>query len=292
MSDFFDSTYGQLVVPPVRRLNKAVDLALDVALVLSGGRRRTRALADAIPKRRILILGVSVPSRLADMDKVVARLCETRHETVASIVPMADAGKFENLTTALDRVGEPPSAFDWVILTDDDIAMPDGFTDDFIGLAEHAGLAMAQPAHRRFSHATFEITQRQWGALVHRTHFVEIGPVTAIRGDVVNALLPFPKSRWAWGLDVLWAQTARDRNWPVGVVDGTPVEHLRPIAGGYDGSTARQEAREFLAKHSVTMGREDCFGESQTTIGWAPNPMPDAARVAASPPHKADAALR
>lgn len=292
MSNFFDSTYGQLVVPPVRRLNRVADLALDIALLLSGGRRRTRDLAREVPRRRILILGVSAPNRQGDMDRVVARLSETRHEVVVSTIPMADAGKFENLTTALKRVGEPPSAFDWVLLTDDDIALPRGFTDEFIGLAEHAGLAMAQPAHRRFSHATFAVTQRQWGALVHRTQFVEIGPLTAIRGDVVNALLPFPPTRWAWGLDVLWAQTARDRAWPVGVVDGTPVEHLRPIAGGYDISTAREEARKFLLEHGVTMDREDCFGDSEISVGWWPELRPGAARAAASPRRKADAASR
>lgn len=292
MSNFFDSTYGQLVVPPVRRLNRVIDYGLDLALVLSGARRRTRELAREVPRRRVLILGVAVPNRLSDMDHVVARLCETRHETTVSIVPMADAGKFENLATALKQVGEPPSAFDWVILTDDDIAMPQGFTDEFIGLAERAGLAMAQPAHRRFSHATFAVTQRRWGALVHRTQFVEIGPITAIRGDVVNALLPFPRSRWAWGLDVLWAQTARDRAWPVGVVDGTPVEHLRPVAGGYDISTARQEACQFLQDHGVTMDREDCFGESEITIGWWPGLNPAAARSAVSPRHKADVPSR
>jgi hypothetical protein len=291
MSDFFDSTYGQLMVPPVRRLNRLMDFALDLGLVLSGGRRRMRLQAASIPRRRILILGVSVPGRLADMDRVVARLSDTRHDVTVSTTPMADAGKFENLTTALEKVGEPACNFDWVILTDDDIALPAGFTDDFIGLAEMGGLTMAQPAHRRFSHATFAVTRRQWGALVRRTQFVEIGPVTAIRGDVVNALLPFPKSRWAWGLDVLWAQTARDRNWPVGVVDGAPVEHLRPVAGAYDSSLARQEARDFLTRHGVTIGREECFGET-TTVSWWPGLTPSTAPATAAPRRGADAALR
>ena len=34
-----------------------------------------------------------------------------------------------------------------------------------------------------------------------------------------------------WGLDVHWAALARERGWPIGVVDATPVGHtLRPAA--------------------------------------------------------------
>lgn len=291
MSDFFDNAFGQVTSPRRPRVDRLVDAAYDFGLVASGGLARMRAQAEAVPRRRVLVVGVSVPGRLQDMDRVVEHLKHSRHQVTTSIVQMEPKGKFENLTTALDRVGEPASAFDWVLLTDDDIALPDNFTDDFIGLLELTGLVLAQPAHRRLSYASYKVTQRLWGALAHSTGFVEIGPLTAIRGDVIDQLLPFPNSRWAWGLDVMWAQIAHERGWRIGVVDGTPVEHLRPIGGIYDTSAAQEEAKAFLAKHGVTVGRKECFGETRVLAPWGPDLKPFVAPAIARPPHGADAAL-
>ena len=57
-----------------------------------------------------------------------------------------DRGKFENLNALLER--NPPDGHDWLLVLDDDVALPRGFLDAFLFLVERFGLQLAQPAHR------------------------------------------------------------------------------------------------------------------------------------------------
>ena len=124
--------------------------------------------------------------------------------------------------------------------------LPRGFLDAFLLCAESFGFALAQPAHAFASHAAWTVTRRRPGVLARRTRFVEIGPVTAVRGDAFGVLLPFPPLRMGWGLDAHWGAVAAEHGWSVGVVDATPIRHLRPVAGGYPRDAAVAEAEAFL----------------------------------------------
>jgi hypothetical protein len=124
--------------------------------------------------------------------------------------------------------------------------LPRGFLDRFVLLAEAFGFALAQPAHAFASHAAWEVTRRRPGVLARRTRFVEIGPVTAISATAAEVLLPFPDLHMGWGLDARWSAIAAERGWPIGVIDATPVRHLRPVAGDYPRDAAIAEAEAFL----------------------------------------------
>ena len=138
------------------------------------------------------------------------------------------------------------AAFDWVLVVDDDVVLPRGFLDAFLHHAR--GLQLAQPAHRRHSHAAWPHTRRRSGPPVRATTFVEIGPVTAIHRTAFAELLPFPELRMGWGLDAHWAAVAAARGWRMGIVDATPILHRVPVAGGYGREEAVAEARAFLAE--------------------------------------------
>jgi hypothetical protein len=45
---------------------------------------------------------------------------------------------------------------------------------------------------------------------------------------------------------VHWGAVAAERGWPIGVVDATPVRHLRPVASDYPRDAAIAEAEAFL----------------------------------------------
>jgi hypothetical protein len=120
---------------------------------------------------------------------------------------------------------------------------------------------MAQPAHRRRSHAAWPVTRRRPGQDVRRTRFVEIGPVTALHRDTFGALLPFPALSMGWGLDVHWGAIAAEHGWPVGVVDATPVRHTAPAGGGYARDATVAEARDFLAERSYVTRAEAGWSE-------------------------------
>ena len=156
------------------------------------------------------------------------------------------AGRFENFNALL--ADNPPYAFDWLVLVDDDVALPDGFLDSFLFLAERFQLRLAQPAHRQRSHAGWQVTRRRPASVVRETAFVEIGPLVAFAHVTYDTLLPFPPLRFGWGLDAHWGAIAQRHGWRIGIVDATPIRHhLRRTASSYSSQDAVDEARRFLA---------------------------------------------
>jgi GT2 family glycosyltransferase len=246
VDDFLSGRSG-LVAGKRGALLRAHDALLDVAAT-ARDRRRLRAATARAPRRRVLVVGVErtdVPNLMA---ATRAELLRSRHDVTVDVAPAAPgAGKFENLDALLAR-HTPLSAFDWIVVTDDDVALPHHFLDTFLACAEAGGLRLAQPAHRRHSHAGWEVTRRVPGSDWRETTFVEIGPITAFDATAAATLLPFPKDlRMGWGLDVHWSAIAQERGWRIGVVDATPIGHtIRPAAADYPRETAAAEARRFL----------------------------------------------
>ena len=226
----------------------ALDSLDDLADALTGRRRRlARAAQEDPPRRRVLVAGVDRPERNGLMGAARAELARSRHDVEFALAAGAgERGKFENLNGLL--AAHPPAGHDWLLVVDDDVALPPGFLDAFLFCAERFDLRLAQPAHRRRSHAAWDVTRRRRGTVVRETAFVEIGPVTAFHSAAMEELLPFPDLRMGWGLDVHWAAVARERGWRIGVVDATPIAHVQaPAASAYDRERAVAEAAEFLA---------------------------------------------
>jgi GT2 family glycosyltransferase len=235
-------------------LRRVADVALDAEALP----RRLRAAAGP-ERRRILVVGIRRPGRL--MDEAVTELLRSRHEVITRIVDIDERGKFERLRAELDVLAEDVALADWLVLIDDDVELPRGFLDRFVCIAERAGMRLAQPAHRRRSHAAWPVTRRHPGQDARRTRFVEIGPVTALHSDTFAALLPFPPLSMGWGLDVHWGAVAAEHGWPVGVVDATPVRHTAPAAGGYAREAPVAEARAFLADRPYVTRAETAWSE-------------------------------
>jgi GT2 family glycosyltransferase len=241
-----------------------------------GGRRDAlRALADAAldlealprrlrrsphpPRRRVLVAGIERPGRL--MPEALAELRRSRHGVIERIAPMDHRGKFERLRALLDEARDDLAAADWLLVIDDDVVLPRGFLDRFLAAAEGAGLRLAQPAHRRRSHAAWPVTRRRPGQDVRRTRFVEIGPVTALHRDTFGALLPFPALGMGWGLDVHWGAVAAEHGWPAGVVDATPVRHAAPAGAAYEDEGPIAEAQAFLRERAYVTRAEAAWSE-------------------------------
>jgi Glycosyltransferase like family 2 len=237
---------GLVVGRRARARAALLDAALDArALALREGPRLGRAAARA-PRRRVLVLAVErtdVPNLLPAAREELAR---SHHEVELAVGEAGGRGKFDNLNALLDK--HPAEGHDWLVVLDDDVALPPGFLDRFLFLCERYGFLLAQPAHRHRSHAAWPVTRRR-PAVARLTRFVEIGPVTAFHRYSFSALVPFPSGlRMGWGLDANWAAIARDHGWPVGIVDATPIDHgLRRTASGYPHADAVAEARAFLA---------------------------------------------
>jgi hypothetical protein len=244
--DFLSGTSG--LVFGIRATSRAVirDAAADAQALLRGWPWRLTRAAAAWPRRRVLVLSVERAGEPNILAAARRELLRSRHDVRMQVVAARGRGKFENLDALLAE--EPASGYDWLLVLDDDVALPRRFLDEFVFLAERFELRLAQPAHRARSHAAWQVTRRRAGSLVRETAFVEIGPVVGIHSSTFAELLPFPRLRAGWGLDVHWAAVARERDWPIGVIDATPVRHgMRRIAASYDRGRAIAEAQRFLA---------------------------------------------
>jgi hypothetical protein len=243
-----------------RRLTRTVgDLALGVLdrLLLIGP--RADRLAARVPRRRVLALCLYRPGE-TEARAIARALRESRHDLLFAFGSMGDpdpalgaetvtsglgGGKFENLNALLEAAGGPA---DWTLVVDDDVRLPRRFLDRLVGLSEHFGLALAQPAQTLRSHAAWTVTRRRPASLLRETRFVEIGPVTLLRADALAALAPFPALRFGWGLDLAWSAEAAELGWRLGVADAVAVRHEgRPVGSAYPAQAAMEEAREFLA---------------------------------------------
>lgn len=219
MSDFLSSHLGTAKPLNARRWRqlRLLDKLYDARVRLGRGMRKVRREAARLGPARVLVVGIEVPSRAADIHSVVGRLhAGSRH--------------------------------------------------DMIAIAARADLALAQPAHGFASHATYSITRRRFGSLARRTDFVEIGPLTLVRADLFAELVPFPPSRWCYGIDLLWSEVARRRGKRIGIVDATPVRHLRPVAASYDMGVAREEGRALLVEHGITINRAELFARDELVL--------------------------
>jgi hypothetical protein len=237
------------------------DRAISVLQWVLGTGRDLERLAAAEPPRRVLVL--SSYRRGASLRRAVQELSSERHTVTLALGAVGESdpalrdstvtarlsgGKFENLNRILDEV-QPADEFDWTLVVDDDVVLPARFLDRFVALCGRLGLDLAQPAQTRRSHAAWRVTHRRAASVARETRFVEIGPVTAFGRKPAAELLPFPRLRFGWGLDLHWAALAGERNWRLGVVDALPVGHeATPVASAYDRAAAIDEGQRFLAR--------------------------------------------
>lgn len=195
-----------------------------------------------------------MPERHEDMQQIKHKLTNTKHNIVFDTINPFGKGKFEHLNAVLNKYNV--NNFDWIIITDDDIDVPENFVDKFIFLADFFDLQISQPAHNFVSYATYSVTRRHWNSIARITNFVEIGPIFMLHRTVFSEILPFPEVGMGWGLDIYWSLLARERNWRMGIIDALPIRHLRPIGKSYDRHMALHEAEKLLKKYPMARREE------------------------------------
>ena len=124
----------------------ALDAALDARATLLGEGPRLDRAALRAPRRRVLALAVErtdVPNLLGPARRELHR---SRHAVTVATRPAGAAGKFANLDALLAE--HAPDGYDWLLVLDDDVALPACFLDRFLVACERFGFVLAQPAHR------------------------------------------------------------------------------------------------------------------------------------------------
>jgi hypothetical protein len=156
--------------------------------------------------------------------------------------------------------------YDWVVVTDDDIAFRAGSVDELLMLAEAAGLDLVQPAHTETSFRDNEIVVRRPLSVARRTTYVEIGPLLAVHAPLIERVLPFgAEYAMGWGLELEWFDLAR-AGAAIGVVDAVAVRHLHPVGKRYVKDVERRRLREAVTARGLAS-----FADAQRTVGtWRP----------------------
>ena len=118
---------------------------------------RLRRAAARWPRRRVLAISVQRTDVPNVLPAAREELLRSRHEVTFAYAGAGDRGRFENLNALLAE--HPAVGHDWLLVIDDDVALPRGFLDAFVFLSERFQLRLAQPAHRAHSH------DQHWSAL-------------------------------------------------------------------------------------------------------------------------------
>jgi len=229
------------------------------------------------PKKSALVLGVYLADRENSIEHIVKVLSEAQTFSVdqkwialLGEPPTPEVGRV-TVSRRFGRTGKFAlmnyllsctawRMYDYVIVCDDDIRMPEGFIDRFLSLQERFNFALAQPARTHNSYIDHPITEQSDATLARETYFVEIGPVTSFRADILRLVAPFDESApMGWGLDFVWPAIVKEHDLHMGIIDAIPVDHsMRAPVTTYDGDTTRQRMQAYLKKNPH-LSREAAF---------------------------------
>lgn len=229
------------------------------------------------PGRRVLALGIYLANQSNTAADVVACLAgsslhqvtqkwvalwgQPPNEDVARVTvrtEMRKVPKFELLNDLL--AAEDLSRYDYVLLFDDDIVLPEKFLDRFLPLQHRLDFVIAQPARTSNSFIDHPIVEQQRGCLARQTRFVEIGPVVSFHRSVFDLVFPFDlTSPMGWGYENVWSYQLAQRGLKMGIIDAVPVDHStrKPVAN-YKWAAADSQ-RKSLFKKQAHFTFDECF---------------------------------
>jgi glycosyltransferase involved in cell wall biosynthesis len=226
--------------------------------------------------RRVLVLGVFLAGRPNTAEHIVATLARSSDFEVSQRWVALGADPSDELApvTALSLTEPTPKysllnrllaeedlgSYDFVVTTDDDIILPDGFLDLFLGVQERLGFDLAQPARTLNSYVDHPIVLQQRGVVARRTMFVEIGPLVSFGREIYDLVLPFDETNpMGWGFENVWSHLLREHGRSQGIIDAVPVDHsIRVPVAHYEWADAATDRERYLARHPhLTL--EECF---------------------------------
>lgn len=140
--------------------------------------------------------------------------------------------KFPGLSACLTKLERRLHAYKWICFVDDDIWAAYATWERFFGIVDRLQPSLAQPALKRGSFYSHDITLERPAYTARWTNFVEIMNF-CFRLDFLNQMRPsFDFNESGWGLDQYWAQHAAPRERGLLIVDAAPVLHTRAVGRG------------------------------------------------------------
>jgi hypothetical protein len=135
-------------------------------------------------------------------------------------------------------------AYDFIWLPDDDIFASQNTISALFRAARALQFRLCAPALHESSHYAHYIMMRNQSFFARRVGFVEI-MVPCFSREALEQLLPtleLSTTGWGWGLDSLWPKQLDYRD--LGIIDGVPVLHTRPVGQFRDADLASRVNEE------------------------------------------------
>ncbi|CAO4136697.1 hypothetical protein [Methylorubrum extorquens] len=151
--------------------------------------------------------------------------------------------------------------YDYIWLPDDDIFAGQDTISAFFRTARSLQFQLCAPALHESSHYAHYITMRNHSFFARRVGFVEI-MVPCFSRAALDLLLPtleLSTTGWGWGLDSLWPKRLGYKD--VGIIDGVPVLHTRPVGQFRDAGLAQRVNEEADQIH-----RDEACGQQMVTF--------------------------
>ena len=169
--------------------------------------------------------------------------------------------KWSGLQQLLDR-WDGWRDYDHVWMPDDDLLASQDTISAMFRTAADVGLDLFAPALHDASYYAHFSTMRNRSFQGRWTGFVEIMmPGFSASGlKTLQHTLALSETGWGWGLDSLWPKLLDYQG--IGIIDGTPVLHTRPVGQMRDPELARR----VLAESDRIQEEFDC-GQVHTTFG-------------------------
>ncbi len=216
-------------------------------------------------KGRVLVVGIVLADVANLADNIAQSLAESREwvveqqwvaigktklcpasQQVVEILPASEP-KFLILNRILGSTDL--SGYDYVIVTDDDIELPEFFLDRYLAWIGKYDFALAQPARTHDSYIDHPFVEQLDGITARQTRYVEIGPLFSMRADALSILTPFDVTTpMGWGYDFTWPVAMQAAKLRMGIIDAIPVSHkLRKPVAYYLHSDADAQMKKYLA---------------------------------------------
>ena len=242
----------------VSTLRHASRVAVDSIDPLRASVRTSRpvpaaALLCVYRRRNVAIVqALAASAQRLGMLVLLWALDETAPELAASTIGSGPGSRFGLLNELASRV----PADRWLLVSDDDVEFGSYGMRALLAWAKAFKLDLCQPAHARSGSYYFHrITGRNLLCVGRETTFVEIGPVVVIAAHARPRFLPFPAEGMGWGVELDWYDLHQEGA-RLGIIDASPIRHLTPIGGDYDGAQEMTRLRDLLLAHGVCRWEE------------------------------------
>jgi hypothetical protein len=168
-------------------------------------------------------------------------------------VGVGPGGRFALLQSCIEKLS--PKDGNWLVIADDDVALPSKGIRRAAVVAKAMALDIAQPAHAWNSYYTYPFTLARPLTVGRQTDFVEIGPLLLVSPRGLGLLPTLSHSSpMGWGVDVEWSEASRIGRVSLGIVDLVAMRHLKRPGRNYPTggeNRALTLALEAVGVHSI-----------------------------------------